>query len=40
MGGNCWRVRHVKPVEVGSGAGFGSVACDGIPTDLVGLLEM
>jgi hypothetical protein len=29
------QVRHVKSVESGSGAGFGRIACDGIPTDLV-----
>jgi hypothetical protein len=34
------RVRRVKPVESGSGSGFGRVACDGIPTDLLSLLEM
>jgi hypothetical protein len=27
------RVRRVKPVESGSGSGFGRVACDGIPTN-------
>jgi hypothetical protein len=34
------RVRRVKPVESGSGSGFGRVACDGIPTDLLSLLDM
>jgi len=33
------RVRHVKQLESGS-AGFGRVACDGILTDLLSLLEM
>jgi hypothetical protein len=32
--------RYSKLVESGSGSGFGRVACDGIPTDLLSLLEM